>query len=214
MAHPDDPELACGGSIAQWTKHNVVNYIIVASGEKGTWDKNDSSFRIAIKREEETKRTAKFLGVKKTIFLHQPDGEIEIVKTLKLELAALIRHLKPHTIVTHDPWCRQFHPDHRATAFAVINAIMIARDWHFYPFLHEIGLFPHRPQELLLTPTDKPTFINDISATIKKKIRAIRIHKSQLAQLPNWEERIKKRAEIDGKTAGYKYGEGFYKMYL
>ncbi|NOR18026.1 PIG-L family deacetylase [candidate division WOR-3 bacterium] len=214
MAHPDDPELACGGTIAQWTECDNVHYIIISSGDKGTWQKDDSPNKTAYRREQEAKRGAKYLGVKKVIFLRHPDGDIASADTLKLELAALIRHIKPYTIVTHDPWRRQFHPDHRATAFAVINAIMIARDWHFYPFLHEIGLFPHRPQELFLTPTDKPTFINDISATIKKKIRAIKIHKSQLAQLPNWEERIKKHAEIDGKAAGYKYGEGFYKMHL
>lgn len=214
MAHPDDPELACGGTVAQWAECDEVSYIIVSCGEKGTWDKNAEPPDITHIREKEAKRAAEFLGVKSVIFLRHPDGEVTTIPTLKLELAALIRSIKPNTIVTHDPWRRQFHPDHRATGFAVIDAIMIARDWHFYPFLREIGLRIHRPRELFLTPTDKPTFTNDITATFGKKIKAIKLHKSQLAQLPNWEERIKKRAEIDGKAAAYKYGEGFYKMHL
>lgn len=212
MAHPDDPELACGGSIAQWTKKDEVNYIVISSGEKGTWRKKNSPFIIAHTREREAKRAAKFLGVKRIIFLRHPDGEVGNIRTLKLEIAALVRHIKPYTIVTHDPWRRQFHPDHRATGFAVIDAIMIARDWHFYPFLREVGLDVHRPKELLLTPTDKPNFINDITTAFVKKIKAIKIHKSQLVQLPRWERRIKKRAEIDGKPSGFKFGEGFYKI--
>lgn len=212
MAHPDDPELACGGTIALWTKHDNVYNVIVSCGEKGTWNKNDAPLRVADKRESEAKKAACYLEVKKVIFLGHPDGEVTNVPTLKLELAALIRSIKPYTIVTHDPWRRQFHPDHRATGFAVIEAIMIARDWHFYPFLLEVGLKKHRPKELLLTPTDKPTIINDITSTINKKISAIKLHKSQLRQLPRWEKRIKQRAQNDGYLAGYKYGEGFYKI--
>ena len=215
MAHPDDPELACGGTIAKWTEQgDEVYYIIVSCGEKGTWDRDVSPFRVAETREKEANEAAEYLGVKKVIFLRHPDGNIGLVNTLKLEIAALIRKLKPHTIVTHDPWRRHFHPDHRATGFVVIDAIMIARDWHFYPFLREIGLEPHRADELLLTPSDSPTFINDISKTLDRKIKAIRIHKSQLGQLPNWEQRIKKMTETVGETSDFKYGEGFYQMII
>ncbi len=212
MAHPDDPELACGGSIAKWTKEGDVYYIIVSCGEKGTWERKASPFIVAETREKEARRAARFLGVKKVIFLRKPDGAVDVSGDLKLEIAALIRHLKPYTIVTNDPWYRMFHPDHRATAWAVINAVMIARDWHFSPFLLEVGLKPHRPNELLITPTDNPTVINDITQTFKKKIKAIKMHQSQLKLLPGWEERITRRASAYGKKVNVKYGEGFYKF--
>jgi len=212
MAHPDDPELACGGTIAQWAERDRVHYIIASCGEKGTWDKNAEPLAIARNREKEAKTAAKFLGVHRVIFLRHPDGEMAFTPTLRLELAALIRSIKPYTVVTHDPWRRQFHPDHRAIGFVVIDAIMIARDWHFYPFLKEIGLRIHRPRELLLTPTDKPTLINDITANFDKKIKAIKLHRSQLRQLPEWQKRIKQRALNDGKLGGYKFAEGFNKM--
>lgn len=212
MAHPDDPELACAGTIAQWSKTDRVDYIIVSSGEKGTWDTDVSPFMIAKKREDEARKSAKFLGVKKIIFLRHPDGVLGTTENLALELAALIRHIKPYTVVTHDFWFRQFHPDHRATASAVITAIMIARDWHFYPFLLEIGLKPHRPQQFLMTPTDRLTIVNDITNTYTKKIQAIALHKSQLKQLPGWKKRITRRAEHDAKLYSFKYGEAFYQM--
>ena len=214
MAHPDDPELSCGGSIARWAQRDTVFNIIVSCGEKGSWDKNASPLLVASRREQEAKKAARFLGVKKVIFLRHPDGEVANVKTLKLELAALIRKLKPNTIVTHDPWSRYFHPDHRATANAVIKAIMIARDWHFYPFLLEVGLKPHRPKELLLGITEQPNYVSDITLTYTKKIKAISMHKSQLKQLPDWEKRIRNRVQKDGTVGGYKYGEGFYKLHI
>lgn len=214
MAHPDDPELACGGSIARWAEHDNVFNIIVSCGEKGTWNKNASPLLVASKREQEAKKAAQFLGVKKVIFLRHPDGEVATMKTLKLELAALIRKLKPYTIVTHDPWSRYFHPDHRATAHAVIEGIMIAREWHFYQFLLEIGLEPYRPKELLLGITDQPNYVNDITQTYKKKIKAISIHKSQLAQLPDWKKRVHNHVRKDGAVGGYKFGEGFYKLHI
>ena len=212
MAHPDDPELACGGTIARWAvKDNVYN-VIVTCGEKGTWDRDASPLLVAATREKEAAKAARFLGVKKVIFLRHPDGEVGSVRTLKLELAALIRKLKPHTVVTHDPWSKFFHPDHRATAHAVIEAIMIARDWHFYPFLLEIGLRPHRPAELLLGVSENPNHVIDVTATCAQKIRAVTMHRSQLGQLPGWQKRVRDRMKKDGALAGYEFGEGFYSM--
>jgi LmbE family N-acetylglucosaminyl deacetylase len=212
MAHPDDPELACGGSIAYWAEKDYVYYVIVSCGEKGSWEKNASPLLVAERREHEAKKAARYLGVKKVVFLRHPDGEIANMKTLKLEIAALIRRFRPYTIVTHDPWSRYFHPDHRATAYAVIEGIMIARDWHFYPFLLEIGLKPSRPRELLLGITEQPNHVIDITNTYRKKIKAISIHRSQLRQLPGWQKRVRERVKNDGALAGYEYGEGFYRM--
>jgi LmbE family N-acetylglucosaminyl deacetylase len=214
MAHPDDPELSSGGTIAQWAQEGTVHYIIVSCGEKGTWDRNASPFMVAEKREKEAHSAARFLGVKKVIFLRKPDGAVDAEGCLKFELAALIRYLKPYTIVTNDPWYRMFHPDHKATGQAVIEAIMMARDWHFCLSLAEVGLRPHRPRELLLTPTDRATFINDITATFVKKMKAIKRHKSQLRLLPHWEKRITQYVMDYGKRINTAYAEGFYRMRL
>lgn len=212
MAHPDDPELACGGTIARWTIHDPIHYVIVTSGDKGTWEKADSPFITAHRREQEARRAARYLHVSRVIFLRYVDGAVANSPTLGLEVAALIRHIKPYTIVSHDPWRRQFHPDHRATGFAVIDAVMIARDWHFHPALREVGLKPHRAKELLLTPSDNPNYYQDISRTLNKKIRAIAKHRSQLSHLHQWEKRIRLRAAEEGRKCNHPFAEGFFKM--
>jgi LmbE family N-acetylglucosaminyl deacetylase len=214
MAHPDDAELACGGSVAEWVSEGDIYYIIASDGGKGSWDENEAPYKVSCKRENEQKKAAEYLGVKRVIFLQHSDGELENISSLRVEFAALIRKLKPYRIVTNDPWTRMFHPDHRATAFAVIGGIMIARDWHFYPFLREIGLQPARPEKLLLTPTDNPNFVVDITGTIRKKIKAIGFHESQIALHENWEEDIKKWARDVAKDSDFEYGEAFYDMRL
>lgn len=214
MAHPDDAELACGGSVAKWVSEGDVYYVIASDGGKGSWDENEAPYTVSCRREDEQKEAARYLGVKKVIFLQHSDGELENISTLRVEFAALIRKLKPYRIVTNDPWTRMFHPDHRANAFAVIGGVMIARDWHFYPFLREIGLQPFRPEELLLTPTDNPNFIVDITSTIEKKIKAISFHKSQVSIHDGWEEDIKKWCRDTAKDSDFEYGEAFYDMRL
>ena len=83
MAHPDDPELACGGTIAKWTEQgDEVYYIIVSCGEKGTWDRDVSPFRVAETREKEANEAAKYLGVKKVIFLLQSEKHMPLERNI------------------------------------------------------------------------------------------------------------------------------------
>ncbi len=214
MAHPDDAELACGGSVAKWVEEGDVYYIIASDGGKGSWDEDEAPYKVSCRREDEQKKAADYLGVKKVIFLQHSDGELENISPLRIEFAALIRKLKPYRIVTNDPWMRMFHPDHRANAYAVIGGIMIARDWHFYPFLRELGLQPTRPKKLLLTPTDNPNLIVDITTTIDKKIKAIGFHESQVAIHEGWEDEIRKWSREIAKDSDFEYGEAFYDMRL
>jgi N,N'-diacetylchitobiose non-reducing end deacetylase len=214
MPHPDDAELACGGSVAKWVGEGDVYYVIASDGGKGSWNENEAPYTVSCKRENEQNKAADYLGVKKVIFLQHSDGELENIKTLRVELAALIRKFKPYRIVTNDPWTRMFHPDHRANAFAVIGGIMIARDWHFYPFLKEIGLKPARPEKLLLAPTDNPNFVVDITDTIDKKTKAIGFHESQVTIHEGWEKNIRDWSREIAKDSNFEYGEAFYDMPL
>jgi LmbE family N-acetylglucosaminyl deacetylase len=214
MAHPDDAEMICGGSVVKWVGEGDVYYVIASDGGKGSWDENEAPYEVSCRREDEQRKAAEYLGVKKVIFLQHSDGELENISSLRIEIASLIRKLKPYRIVANDPWTRMFHPDHRATAFAVIGGVMIARDWHFYPFLREIGLKPFKPEKLLLAPTDSPNFTVDITDVIKKKIKAIGFHESQLAIHEGWEEDIKKWSRDMAKNSDFEYGEAFYDMRL
>ena len=85
--------------------------------------------------------------------------------------------LRPEVLLGHDPWRRyRLHPDHRAAGFLTLDALVAARDPHFFP---ELGLAPHRPGALLLFEADLPNHVEDVGGFESRKIEALLCHRSQ-----------------------------------
>jgi LmbE family N-acetylglucosaminyl deacetylase len=210
-AHPDDPELSCGGSIAKCiAEDKEVIYIICTNGNKGSKDLNMNPYQLALRREQEQEAAARVLGVQQVIFLRHNDGELEINSLLKAELTLLIRYNKPELVITHDPWRPYLiHPDHRAVGIAVTDAIVGARDHLFFPAFLAIGLEAHRPKAILYAFPEKPDTIVDITEFIEIKLMAIGQHKTQIESIPNWQERIKQMGSRFGEKEGFAYAEIF-----
>jgi len=215
-AHPDDPELSSGGSIAKWVEEGrKVIYIICTDGDKGSKDLNMNPHRLAALREEEQRAAAKVLGVERVVFLRHQDGELEADSLFKVELAMLIRHFRPDLIITHDPWRPYLlHPDHRAVGLGVTDAVVAARDHLFLPVLQEIGLSAHRPRAIFYTFPEKPDMVVDITDYIDLKLRAIAEHKSQIEHIPDWQDRIREMGARFGRERGYSYAEIFKRVEL
>jgi len=210
-AHPDDAELSCGGTIANWINEGRrVFYVVCTNGDKGTHDRTLSQFALADMREAEQNAAAGVLGVEEVVFLRRPDGGLEESMDLRAELAMLIRYYRPQIILTHDGWRPyQIHPDHRVTGIMACDAIVSARDHLFLPAMNAVGLEAYAPAELYLWGTDSPDYFEDISATIEKKIEAVSQHHTQLRQMPGWEDRVQQWASATGREAGYEYAEAF-----
>jgi LmbE family N-acetylglucosaminyl deacetylase len=215
-AHPDDPELSSGGSIAKWVAGGKeVIYIICTDGDKGSKDINMNPHRLAALREQEQEAAAHTLGVQRVIFLRHQDGELEVNPLFKVELTMLIRHIKPELIITHDPWRPYLiHPDHRAVGLAVTDAVIAARDHLFFPVLLELGLKAHRPKALYYTFPEKPDIILDITEFMELKLKAIAQHKTQIETIPNWQERIRQMGARFGEKEGFPYAEIFKQVEL
>ncbi|MED5578828.1 MAG: PIG-L deacetylase family protein [Nitrospinota bacterium] len=210
MAHPDDAELGVGGSIAKWVREGtVVRTIICTNGDKGT--KEDfSTHEIAEIREKEQIKASDILGVKETLFLRNRDGELEDTKAFRNQIAFLIRHFQPDTIVTHDPWRPHYqHPDHQAVGHATFKGMIYARDYHFLPELTFAGIKAHHTTNILYTGSTDPSFFVDITETIEIKIESIKCHVSQVGEQYNAKERHYKRAKENGSKGGYKLAEAF-----
>jgi LmbE family N-acetylglucosaminyl deacetylase len=147
------------------------------------------------------------------------DGELETGMTQRRQVAHWIRRLRPDVILGHDPWRRyRLHPDHRHAGFLVTDAIVAARDPHFFP---EPGLAPHRPSTLLLFEADEPDHVEDIGDHIETKVDALLAHESQFhttmnidegapaEQVERFRQRIAREAAERGSQAGVAYGENF-----
>ena len=216
MAHPDDAELGCGGTIAKWVKEGKkVRYVICTNGDKGTKDPELSPHRLAEMREEEQLKAAEVLGVLGITFLRHRDGELEANSAFRSELALLIRQYKPHIVVTHDPWRPYLlHPDHRAVGFTTSDAVISSRDHLFLPAQTGAGFDAHSPNEIHFTFPENPDHFVDITETFHKKLEALEQHKSQLKIHPDWNERIKGMFREFGKKDNVEYAEIFKKVVL
>jgi len=216
VAHPDDAEFACGGTVAKWAAEgSEIRYLVCTSGNKGSKDRRMTPHRLAEIREREQRSAARLLGVKEVTFLRHNDGELEANLAARAEMAMLIRHFQPQVVITHDPWrLYQVHPDHRATGLTVIDAIVAARDHLFFPELMAIGLRAHVTSQILLFSTDHPDFFVDIRDTMELKLRALARHKSQVGRIPDWRERVRKWAESSGEKAGLPMAEAYKRILL
>jgi LmbE family N-acetylglucosaminyl deacetylase len=214
VAHPDDAEYWCGGTVTAWAQQGcAVTYVVVTSGDKGI-DSPAIEPREAIRiREAEQLAAAKLLGVKTVEFLRHHDCELTPTLELRRELVAQLRRHRPQVVLTHDPLTRYYrmHPDHRVVGQVALEAAFPAASVRFCaPELLGEGLEPHTVDCALLFNTDIPDFWVDIAATLETKLKALQEHRSQEKAFPGgMERRLLDRATRTGQEAGMQYAEGF-----
>lgn len=184
VAHPDDIEFGCAGTVAKWTRRGThVVYVVVTSGNIGTHDPAYTTETLAAAREKEQRAAAAICGVTEVEFLGYHDGEVMPSLELRKDLVRIIRKHKPDVVISMDPtmmWGGSNyinHPDHRAVAIATLDAIApVASMPLMYP---ELGA-PHRVREVWIQWTEKPDMWVDISETIDLKMQALAQHKTQV----------------------------------
>jgi LmbE family N-acetylglucosaminyl deacetylase len=215
-AHPDDAEFGCGGTVAHWVERGAdVRFLLLTSGDKGTHDPSINPFALAALREREQLEAASALGVQDVRFLRLLDGDVDPTRELRARLCLMIRQLRPEVVVTHDPWrLYQLHPDHRAAGLVTSDATIAARDHLFFPEQLSEAMAHHRARAIWYFTTDHPNAWVDISATVQRKIVALRAHTSQVAHLDDLEERVHQRARQMGESRGLDCAEEFHRIEL
>lgn len=179
-AHPDDIEFGAGSTLAGWAaKGCEVSLVICTDGSKGTWDPDADVEALVATRQQEARTAALALGATGSVtFLGRVDGDLENDRPTRSDLARVIREAKPDVLLGHDPWKRyRLHPDHRAAGFVTCDALVAARDPHFF---REHGLAPHRPSALLLFEADEPDHLEEVDERgFASKLAALESHRSQ-----------------------------------
>lgn len=211
IAHPDDAEFTSGGTIAQWAGQGWdIRYVVCTDGSKGKRDRGTPGATLAAKRQKEQIDAARLLGVKEVFFLVHPDGHLVPDDDLRAELTLLIRRLRPHILLTWDPWRHyQIHSDHRATGEAALNAVMAAENPSFYTEQLSCNLQAHRVEEVWLFGADAPDQWVDITSTFQQKLAAIRKHVSQVENINDLQERTGSWNASLGISKGFAYAEAF-----
>lgn len=178
VAHPDDIEFYCAGSVLLMTGHGaVVDFVVATSGDKGARDTTRSGASVAQIREREQEVAAERLGAKRVVFLRHQDAELEPTLALREEFAREIRHSRPDVILTFDPNVPyRFHPDHRVVGRVALHAAWpSARD----PLTFPNAGTPHETAEAWCFGGDQPTLEVDVAEVLEQKIEARLAHKSQ-----------------------------------
>ncbi|MGD0320562.1 MAG: PIG-L deacetylase family protein [Acidimicrobiales bacterium] len=218
-AHPDDPDVSCGGTLARWARGGAeVHVVICTNGDKGTSDPAADPIALARRRLAEAAKAADLLGVTGQQVLGYPDGELVDDHALRARLVATIRQLRPVTVLCPDPTAVFFgedyfnHRDHRVVGFAVLDALSPAAALpHYFP---EAGA-AHQVETVLMSGTLEPSVWVDVTGTIEEKVDAVSCHRSQFADGGEWARRaVRLRAEEDGRRAGVAFAEGFRRLRL
>jgi LmbE family N-acetylglucosaminyl deacetylase len=225
QAHPDDQEFTIAGTLAKWARAGCeITVVCITSGDAGSNDpaKGAADKAVLAKvREEEQRAAGRVIGVRETVFLRYPDGELQHTLALRRDLARLIRKYKPEAVMCGDPTARFYgnsymnHPDHRAAADAACDAVFpTAGTRLIFPELLKEGFEPHSVNRLYMHGSEKLDVWIDTSETIELKILALRQHKSQVGEGEDLDRMMREWAEEEGKERGLKYAEAFRVMVL
>jgi len=150
-------------------------------------------------RESELRAAATILGIADVQLLGYRDQQLAAVPAdpIRARLVGILRHHRPHVVVTYDPQGGHGHADHVAISRFTTDAISAASDRRWYKGDHR----PHRVQRLLWTPPvlawdDPPPpriaaeagidFLLDISAQKSAKLAALRAHRTQHQSSARW----------------------------
>jgi len=216
VAHPDDIEFGCAGTLARWARAGArTSYVVITSGDVGIAQDGLTRQQAMEIREAEQRAAAEIAGAAEVIFLREPDGMLQATIELRKKLVREIRRFRPEVVIAGDPtvvWAGDRyinHPDHRAAATAALDAIFPAAGQpHLFEELAAEGLTAHKVRKVYVDVWDNSatTFVS-IDETIDVKIAALRAHKSQINSDP--EPRLKEWSAEAAKGKEMQYAEAF-----
>ncbi len=236
--HPDDELWGAGGTIALLNRnHNRVYIVLYTNDDKGSYDLEMSSQRLARIRKAEEEAAEAVLGTPREnlIWMGYDDGMLEYAPQPKLleEATAIIRRLRPDALLSIDPgeWYERWHKtDHRMAAFNTIDAVRAAEFWLYFPNqLLQQNLQPYKVPLLFFfysTPQEANTWVN-IASVMNLKVEAGTKHVSQFEPAmskyrPDWdptalaqfqEEMRRRQPRKDGHYAEpFRCATGFNQM--
>jgi LmbE family N-acetylglucosaminyl deacetylase len=179
VAHPDDAELLCVGTLARARKDGAVIAIcVLCQGDNGQSGKKVAN--LAAVRRREMMASAKLLE-SELFFVGQSDGTLKDDPEARLKLIEVYRKFKPTLVLAHAP--EDYHPDHRAA-----SALAEAASWFCASRGHRTRSPAVKAQpalwwmDTLAMSGFNPDFYIDISEFVGLKTKMLACHRSQLSR--------------------------------
>ena len=217
VAHPDDADFGPAATAAAWIDAGSVGWLVcITSGDAGAEDPDTDPIDLAATRESEQRVAAAVVGYAGLSFLHQPDGAVANDLALRELLVREIRTFRPNAVLCNDPEMIFWpdggvnHTDHRTAGMAAVDAVYpAARNPMAFPWLVREGLTKHAVQRLYLFWTEHANAWVDVSATLERKIDALRAHGSQISEPDAMAERMRTWGAEEGARIGVAVAEAF-----
>jgi LmbE family N-acetylglucosaminyl deacetylase len=214
-AHPDDADFGPAATAARWIDEGAEGWLVCCtSGDQGGEDPELDPLELAAVREREQRAAAAVIGYRGVTFLHMPDGALVNDLALRELLVREIRTFRPDAVLATDPETLFYgdggvnHADHRAAGMAAVDASYpAARNPMAFPWLARSGLQKHKVRRLYLFWSNHANVWVDVSATLDRKLAALREHASQIGDVDGLMGRIREWAAEEGARIGVAAGE-------
>lgn len=209
-AHPDDVEIACGGTLAQMVRQGLRVGIVDLTDGEPTPLSPGPEVRIA-----EAQKAAATLGVHVREILTLPNRRLFDNFESRVALARVFRRYRPKLVLGIADKTPMASPDHWQAMQITDAAVFYSRLTKWDDFFENLPVhrihrqiwYPLGLQNLAL-PEGGGRFVADISSTLELKLEAIRAYETQFP--PN-KQRVFRLVESQnrllGTTAGFDAGE-------
>jgi len=178
-AHPDDCDLACGGTALKYRElGHQVKFIATTNGDAGHHEMGGGE--LARRRYAEAQASARIADLEYEI-LDNHDGELQPDLATRKVIIGLIRQFEPDLVITHRP--NDYHPDHRATAVLVQDAIFLVTAPNILPLtpsLTDAPVLGYMYDTFTEPAPFVPTVAIDIDDVFERKVDMMHCHESQV----------------------------------
>jgi N-acetylglucosamine malate deacetylase 1 len=212
-AHPDDVEIACGGTLAKLVKQGYRVGIVDLTDGEPTPGSPGPEVRLA-----EADAAGKALGIHERINLGLPNRRLFDSFEARVALGKIFRRYRPRLVLGFGEKTPLASPDHfqamQITDAGVFYARLTKWDQHFDNLpVHTVSAYLY--YTLAFTSFGPPPgsghLVVDIGDTLEAKLKSIRCYETQFGAKPEKqiEERVKAFAIQLGTAAGFSAGELF-----
>jgi LmbE family N-acetylglucosaminyl deacetylase len=218
FAHPDDMEIAVGGTLTKWAAAGrEIHLFVLTNGDRGSQDPALDRAELARTRLRETEAASEAMALASVRIGSIPDGELENTAAVRGPVVRRIREVRAETVVSVDPTAVFFenryynHSDHRTAGWVALDACFPGSgNPHFFAEqLHE-GLGTQDVHDIWLGWTNEPNHQEDITGFLARKVDALARHESQLSEgIRFFEEFLGREAAEAGAKIGVEHAEEF-----
>ena len=211
VAHPDDAELLCAGTLARARADGaVVGVAVLCRGNNGQPAKPIPN--LAAARRRELTAAMRLLGAE--VFRGDvPDATLADAPAARQKVTEIFRRFRPTLVIAHAP--EDYHPDHRA-----VSALADAASWFAASQGYKTKSRPLESAPALWWMDTVngsgflPDFYIDVGRFVSLKEQMLACHKSQLARGADRDfspltELMRRQCEFRGSQAGVGAAEAF-----